>query len=516
MTSESIGDRHLRAVDGLLPPDARRLLTVRILSRGAAGRIAGQHLILCLVNLLGRMADLVGRVELDLPQTPLRVVTPFESAPDQLPDAAAALVRWAVSDAVEVATIEGSAAPDIWLCVGEDVAAPAGAPALHAQALGWRAWVGAASHCPRLSRCADSPNPLGPFFAACLLAGEVFKRARGIRRGRYIDDFACSLWSGEQGDWSALVDGPEIEGLALPPFYLIGAGAVGQGLINLVGAACFASPYVVTIDDDRHDRTNLNRCFLAGLKDLEAHKVEAVRRFRRLAGVGGHDFPGTLADYLRHGADLRPDVAAAEREDRFDCVVSCVDKGSSRQDVQGLWPRFLLGGSTSGLSAKTNLYDLPAGTPCLGCHNPPEQDGDRLRKVEQRIRAMTQAQREAYLREAPDAPAILAYLANGERCGGVGEAEFRAFATRQAKEFSVSFVSMAASALLAARLFARLLFPTAPLNRLAPMTSIAFLNASIDHARLSVDPFCRRCGGDPAGRFATCSVSALTIPGSHG
>jgi len=408
----------------------------------------------------------------------------------------ACMVKWAVGDEVAVVSREPHQRADIQLCVGPDVQPADDVTSIYAVANGWKAWVGDRDLCAAGWQ-GHSANPLGPYMAACLLAGEVFKRARGISRGRWIHDLGYSLWTGQQGPWETLADGPELAGLGLPAMYVVGCGAVGQGLINIVGAARFGDTYVVSIDDDHHDRTNFNRCFLAGIDDFTKRKVNAVKRYRELAGIGGIEHFGTIKDYVTRGKPgLRADLMVCEADDRFDCVISCVDKGTSRQDIQGLWPRVIYGGSTLGMGAKTNIYDLVGGTACLGCHNPPEPDGDELRKVERLVRGMNEAERHTYFESAEHRKKILAYLAGAERCGALGEAQFRKFVTDRAREFSVSFVSMAAATLLASRLFARLLFGgQEPLR--APMTSTAFLNGSFDDDRIAVDPFCRRCHGDP-------------------
>ena len=503
MSREEISDRHLREVAGLAPARASATVRVAIHAQSAARTAAGQHISICVVNLLGRRTDLVSSINLDLPKTSTKTILPNGARGGDLAGALSELVSWGVGEEVSVEMVQGGGVADLHLCIGDDVEAPAASTVLYALADGWRCWVGTASFLPQGAVAFRSTNPLGPFFAATLLAGEVFKRSRGTTRGRWIEDAGYSLWTGESGSWNDLRDGPEIAGLDLPALYIIGAGAVGQGLINLIGSGGFQSAYAVTIDDDAHDKTNFNRCFVAGIGDKDVAKVDAVKRYRGFTGLGGFEFRGTLADYLRSPRPgLREDLALREARDEYECVVSCVDKGSSRQDVQGLWPRILIGGSTLGLGAKAILYDLANGTPCLGCHNPPEKDGENLRKLEQQLRAMDSDQQRAFLAELPEVDEVLAYLAGSEGCGSVGEAALLGLATRGAREFSVSFVSMAASVLTAARLFARLLFEDAPERSLPPMTSFAFLNGSIDHGGTSVDHQCRRCGGDPRSSFS--------------
>jgi hypothetical protein len=245
---------------------------------------------------------------------------------------------------------------------------------------------------------------------------------------------------------------------------------------------------------------------VAGVADKKGRKIDAITRYRKLTGVGGFEHFGTINDYVRRNKPGLPGgLVAREAEDHFDCVISCVDKGTSRQDVQGLWPALIIGGSTFGLCAKTNVYDLVSGSACLGCHNPPERDGEQLRKVEQIVRSMSREDRRTYLAGAKNVEDILGYLATAEQCGVAGEADFRAFATDQVREFSVSFVSMAAATMLASRLFARLLFSDTSEFSRAPMTSMAFLNGTVEDGVIAVDPTCRRCGGNPAQAFGRFS-----------
>ncbi|MDW9819527.1 hypothetical protein GOB25_31775 [Sinorhizobium meliloti] len=144
------------------------------------------------------------------------------------------------------------------------------------------------------------PECLGAYFAATVVAGEIFKMSEGLLKGCFVDDNAYSLWTGPQGHWEELCDGPRVDGQTLPDCYLVGAGAVGQGVIQVLGACRLAEAYVVTIDHDHHDKrgTNLNRCFLAGVGDILKPKVDAVGRYRQFTGLGGCEFLGSLSDYF--------------------------------------------------------------------------------------------------------------------------------------------------------------------------------------------------------------------------
>jgi len=189
-----------------------------------------------------------------------------------------------------------------------------------------------------------------------------------------------------------------------------------------------------------------------------------------------------------------PDVLShAEAEDRYEIVVSAVDKNTSRQDIQGLAPDLVVGASTVGLSAKSNLYRMAPGKACLGCHNAAEKDGDRLRKVEQEVRCMTEVELRKHLDgRAENVDAIVTYLQGGEKCGELGEAQFRNFATATEPDFSVSFVSMAAALLLAARLLSATVFDADAPDR-ASMATLNFRNLEAGDDRISQDQSCSHC-----------------------
>ncbi len=151
----------------------------------------------------------------------------------------------------------------------------------------------------------------------------------------------------------------------------------------------------------------------------------------KAVGIEAFSFPGTIKSYvtdLRVG--LRADVARQVDDLVFSVVTSCVDKGAARQDVQGLHPHLLLGGSTLNLQAKSNLYNGRPGAACLACFNPVEKDGEKIRALENRLRKMPTLERGEFLTShGLDASSIEEYL-SGAQCGGLGEAALRNYVVR--------------------------------------------------------------------------------------
>jgi hypothetical protein len=491
MTKVSIADRHLIPVEGLnVAAEARpQFVRVHVDTRWAAS-VGGQLLASCLINLLCRQVGLVRHIEVVAPRGPLLVALPSGPTTAAFPACLEELAAWAVGKAVTVSATPTSAAADQTIMIGATDGAERRAATLVVLGDGWRAWIGAPSHA--LDTIAPrSTNPLGPFLAAALAAGEIFKHACGITRGRFLTGNGYSLWSGEAGpDWHALSDGPDVVGSGLPSIHMIGAGAVGNGFAYILANLGLGAGYLIAIDDDAYDTRNLNRCLVAGWKDLEHPKVEALSRVLHATHVGVLPFLGTLKSYLsdpRHG--LRADVAQSVENLEFGIVASCVDKGVSRQHVQGLRPRILVGGSTLDLQAKANFYARKPGAACLACYNPAERDGEKIREFERALRAMAPETRAQFLTERGlDAAAVDAYL-SGVECGGVGETALKAFATQPPALFSVGFVSLGAALLLASTVLRATVFAGSAPAR-ADMSSLNFQNGGMMDAGLGRDPGC--------------------------
>lgn len=490
MTAPDIANRHLLQVEGLAEKPMHPAQRVRIVvaKEWAASR-AGQLLTSCLVNLLVRQVTMVSAIDIVAPEVDSAIPLPNGEAADRFPICLTQIAAWAIKDHIPVSRSDDPEADvDITVLIGARAPVTAGI-VIFAVGNGWKAWVGDSSAAPA-DVVPDSENPLGPFFAAALVAGEVFKRCRGLLRGRFVVAHGYSLWSGRaSADWNALEDGPELTGADLPTTHIIGAGAVGNGLAYILASARLGDAYAVIIDDDRYDDTSLNRCLVAGWEDLNRPKIEAVAATLKRCGVGAHPFPGTVSQYLdsdRPG--LRPDVASQVGALTFEVVVSCVDRGVSRQHVQGLSPSLLFGGSTLGLTCRANFYPNRPGAACLSCFNPAERDGEKLRALVQKLRDMKQTERAAFLCGEGIDPQVVDEFLSSPECGGLGEAALRDLATRARSEFSVGFVSLGAAVLLAAKLLQQLLFDKKP--KLGDVTSFNFKNCGYGDSFLAPDEHC--------------------------
>ncbi len=264
--------------------------------------------------------------------------------------------------------------------------------------------------------------------------------------------------------------------------------------------------YLILIDDDHYDDTNLNRSLLAGWLDINEYKVHALQRALKAGGVEAFSFPGTIKSYVADArVGLRVDVAHQVDDLVFSAVASCVDKGAARQDVQGLYPGLLLGGSTFNLQAKSNLYCGRLGAACLACFNPAGKDGEKIRAFEDQLRKMPAHEQSEFLTgRGLDAKAIEEYL-SGAQCGGLGEAALRDYVVRPPAEFSAGFVSLGSGLLLASTLLRNTIFSTDSPPR-GDMTTLNFLNGGLGDSWLGADDKCQlNCQAKRAGNDSTTS-----------
>jgi len=485
-----MANRHFLNASGLSEHRDRPALAVRIIISDAwCQSAAGQLLASCLVNLLCRQPGTVKSIEIVATMGPSLIRLPNGEAAGEFPGCLQRIGAWATNALIPISTTETALVVDQTVVIG-DVAQKPPIDVLSVVGTGWTAWVGHPDNAPReaLPRTA---NPLGPFLAAALVAGEIFKKARGIVRGRMFDANGYSLWSGCSSEsWTDLEEGPAVEGQSLPPLHLIGAGAVGNDVAYILANMNLLDAYVVGLDDDTYDGTNLNRCLLAGWQDLGHPKVNAIGRALTATGIGFFGFPGTVNEYIASGRiGLRSDVAQNVDNLIFEVVLSCVDRGVSRQHVQGLSPQLLIGASTLDLVARSNVYPDRQGAACLSCFNPAEKDGEKIRALEKRLREMSAKARYEFLLESGCDPAAVQAWLDSPQCGTVAEASVQTLATKEPPLFSVGFVSLGA-ALLGVSTLLRQMNPKAGSVDRGDMNVFSFLNGVGMDSFLAPDPHC--------------------------
>ena len=165
-----------------------------------------------------------------------------------------------------------------------------------------------------LQSCQPRASPLGPFFAAALAAGEIFKRGRGIGAGRFSCRRLLALVRGSVRKLVGSDHGPTVGPAVLPPLHLVGSGAVGNAFAYILANLGLDDGYIVLIDDDSYDVTNLNRCLIAGWTDIGDPKVDAVARSLLAGRIGAFTVPKSIKNYAADArTGLRHDVGTQVR-----------------------------------------------------------------------------------------------------------------------------------------------------------------------------------------------------------
>lgn len=355
---------------------------------------------------------------------------------------------------------------------------------------GWRVY--GEGFCGAISRDAiysrgSSTLPFGPYIAACLVVGEIFRMVRMPPASyRPTERLSFSLWdySTGQGDLhqlgSALGD-VEVD------FGLAGVGAVGCAVIHALWACPGVRGRVIAADPDPEgvDESNLNRCVIFGQADLGHAKASTAARVcstddLRLKPIDDR--------YRRELVPWMPRI-----------LVSAVDTNRSRDSLQqGFWPGRLLAASTKDLRAEVLRAGPPGDGPCLRCYNPPEADlPDDLRR--ERLRAMSVPELAALATER-DVP--VEQLQRWAEEGGCGEVAAAVLARIKSADvtpgmFAVGFVSALAGTMLAAEIVKEHLGQSDLLNDSFQTAKFQFLQP-LAHAngRASAvrrDPNCPAC-----------------------
>lgn len=457
------GDRHRIGAGQLKErfdvPDHGSVYRVRVVAEQPVAETAGgQHALWMLVNLLARQFTVIHEIHIAVPPVPMQVGVALFGEGSDLPQSLAETARLVAGPAMRVLVVDDRQAPvDVEASVGGTGAADEARFRIGGIASGWRVAVGDPRGLPQVTP--SEACAFGPYFAACLVAGEVFKRLSGLRegRGRFITSLQMSLWDWQEREcWAELADGDWPQTGELPPLYLIGAGAVGQGTAAALAASRPLRGLVTVIDGDQIDAqgTNLNRYPLATGADLGAPKAKLLVQHLLRAGFQAYSDDRHWPAYAHDPPSARPsaELGSLEADYRYRLVLSCVDKNPARHAVQNFWPEYVIGGSTSDMALSVAAYDMRSPYECLKCANPLGTTGLTVEELTEELRALSPEEQHRWARERHlDEEAVLQHLSNPS-CGTLGEQEISRFARAGGgADWSVGFVSVAAGTVLAAQ-----------------------------------------------------------------
>jgi molybdopterin/thiamine biosynthesis adenylyltransferase len=339
--------RHSGDLGGLLVPGMPATVTVRLPERLT---VADTHATWMLVNLLLRLKGVVDLVILDATDAIIDArVSPHVSRGTLFSSAIAALAsnlsavplevrRGARSRGINLHIGPGPAVTDGWRVVGRD----------------WQATVSTAA----IGATSDGGTlPFGPYAAACLAAGEIFRAVR-LPPDRYtpISTVSVDTW-----DYGLAVEHQRpqsFDGVELC-LGLAGVGAVGVAALQTLWACDGLTGSAVIADNDMEgiEKTNLNRYVLFDERHIGLSKATTASTLYGAGQVVVEPIDGPYD--LAHLAGRCPAV-----------LLSAVDTNEARHDLQrGIVPGVAFGASTEGLRAELVVTGPPDDGPCLACHN---------------------------------------------------------------------------------------------------------------------------------------------------
>jgi molybdopterin/thiamine biosynthesis adenylyltransferase len=244
-----------------------------------------------------------------------------------------------------------------WIRVYVGGACAAGDDALSVAGRGWGAFINDQGW----KLLPDDGNPIGALVAACLGAAEIYKRLYAMRSADFRKSTVFSAY-----DYSVAPEGgPSLpREINLPRTFIPGAGAIGMAVLLLLHSLpVHSSNGLLPIDFDHLDDTNLNRCILAVLADLNPAQLKI-------------DIVKARVDAVRLGLDPQNEhweefAKRSEYADprSFERIISCVDRYEARRAVQYLKPpRILFTGGTGDFLLNVSRHILDDGLACGLCY----------------------------------------------------------------------------------------------------------------------------------------------------
>jgi molybdopterin/thiamine biosynthesis adenylyltransferase len=197
-------------------------------------------------------------------------------------------------------------------------------------------------------------NPVGALAAACLGAGEVFKRLIKLKpeRGEMLDGFSFSLRSYMAGVTDC---GPALPSSLEVDLLLVGGGAIGNGTVRLLSQLPLRGRIDI-VDPQTYEDENLGTCLLMGTADLGASKAETLAACLQSPLVQAEPFKMTIEEYARLGRRTPP------------VVMNGLDNIPARHQIQrSTWADLIVDGAIGDFTCQVSRHPWPDDVACLVC-----------------------------------------------------------------------------------------------------------------------------------------------------
>jgi len=328
----------------------------------------GQMALVMAANLLSRMAPLVSHLEMLVPECiPLRHSIPLLRE-DEFKLALSSFFRDIRCGTDVRISSTPSLDPDVILAIGEILD-----PIVEHVSIASEGWLAHVSW-QELHGRIDwfKMNPMGAYAAACLGAAEVCKSAllsvfpretlvKPILLAREPLSFSTLTYEAN----NALAPNPDLpEGIDLGASSIIGLGAGGGAVVYLLASLSDLRGRLALVDPDEINHSNLNR-YIHATQMHANQRVSKVDLGRQL--LAHH----ASLEVLPLNGSYNQRVTVLRRGGYLDLLVSTVDTGIARREIQQDLPRVILDAAvTSQGEYLVARIDLGVG-PCLECLHPP-------------------------------------------------------------------------------------------------------------------------------------------------
>jgi molybdopterin/thiamine biosynthesis adenylyltransferase len=202
----------------------------------------------------------------------------------------------------------------------------------------------------------DLANPIAALGAACLGVGEIFKRLIRLRpeRGEVLNGFSYSLLTYQESRDDTDC-GPALPEDLATDLLVVGAGAIGNGLVHLISQLPFTGRISV-IDLQNFEIENLGTCILVGPDELEKPKAVVLAEYLKNAGIDANGFPMPFEQFVTK-FDAQPEI-----------VINGLDNIDVRHQVQrSLWPDVVIDGAIGDFTCQVSRHPWPDDIACLIC-----------------------------------------------------------------------------------------------------------------------------------------------------
>jgi molybdopterin/thiamine biosynthesis adenylyltransferase len=430
-----IGNRHSGTAGGALNPGGKPV-SVEVRLGEDADLSSTQHTVWMLLNLLCRLTGAVREVRLRCSPQPLAISKLSPYVKRGLPLAQALLegiqAIGAERDGFVRTEIANGAGAEIIISVGYQIDPEATFCAIGNGSCGG---LFSSSINPPTSH---SDSTIGPYIAACLATGEIFRSVRLVdyepQRQIFLD--ATSHSHSSDPIWNDIDYASEFA-----PVLLAGMGAVGTALLHALYPLPIRGTIFLADNDPKGiEDTNLGRYSLFGLESIGKQKATEASRLLREAAFATVPNDGGFEYFFDNGNQIK-------------MLLSAVDTNESRHALQERYVPLAFSASTLNLRAEVLRCGPPEIGACLSCFNPVI----RYQRTEDDIRQLLLTRPTLMLKLTQKlklSPTEVMEWLHDRRCSETGERLVEELRTDDGSvpAFSVSFVSVLAGTLLAAEL----------------------------------------------------------------